>query len=265
MRSPVAAVAALAAATLVTTGCAGPAYAELTFNATEGVKVTEVVIGEGSGDVVVRTSARTDTAISRVVRYRGAQPKTAYRLTGGSLAVDTDCGDNCSVSYTIDSPPGVTVRGATRSGDIALTDIAAADVRAGSGDITVRNATGAVTARTSSGSIRLSDVKGTVTATAESGDVEALGLGGTTDAQAGSGDVNLDFATGATGGAATTVGVKARTTSGDITVAVPADSPFTISAATGSGDENIGVTSVPNAPNRLDLQAGSGDIFVHTR
>ena len=58
------------------------------------------------------------------------------------LHIDTDCGHDCSVSYEIEAPAGVAVRGELSSGDVGLTGSGSADVTLTSGDIMVRDATG---------------------------------------------------------------------------------------------------------------------------
>ncbi|HET9516237.1 MAG TPA: DUF4097 family beta strand repeat-containing protein, partial [Actinoplanes sp.] len=152
----------LGAAAAGLAGCGPGVPTRLTFNDVEQVKVTEIVVTGGSGDVSVRTSARADTRISRVVSYHsGGQPGATYRLSGTVLTVDTDCGHSCSVSYDIDAPAGVAVRGTLRSGDVNLRDVAGVDVEVSSGDVVVTGASGAVQVRATSGDITVADLQST--------------------------------------------------------------------------------------------------------
>src|SRR3954464_2591147 len=110
-------VLSLAAAGTLLAGCVGrPVAAQVEVSDVGAAKITAIEIGEGSGNVAVRTSSRADTAIKRTVRYAGNQPGTTYRVDGSTLHIDTRCGDNCSVSYDIEAPANVAVRGRTGSG-----------------------------------------------------------------------------------------------------------------------------------------------------
>ena len=173
-------------------GCAGGVPNRLDFSDTEKVKVTEIVVTGGSGDVVVRTAAIAETRIKRVVRYRNGEPGQTYRLDGTVLHVDTDCGDHCNVSYDIEAPTGVAVTGTLGSGDVALTNVAATDLLVNSGDVRVTGATGAVKLETHSGDIDVRDVHGVTQLTANSGNITGTNLGGAAlAADVTSGDIDL--------------------------------------------------------------------------
>ena len=253
-RRTVGVLAAAAATGALVAGCGvGPGLAQLDFNDVEPAKITAIEIGDGSGDVVIRTSTRTDTAIKRTVRYGGDQPGRTYRVDGSTLYVDTRCGDRCSVSYVIEAPAGVTVRGGTSSGDVELTGVSTADISLSSGDAIVRNASGPVTVKSTSGNITISDVKGVSTLTSTSGDVRATGLGGNVTVDSTSGDVQVALAVPA--------GVKAHVTSGDLEVTVPRDH-YRVSTRSRSGDSSVSVQDEPSATNVLDLETTSGDLTV---
>jgi hypothetical protein len=98
----------------------------------------------GAGDVTVRAGSAPGVRIKRVVRYRGAQPETTYRITGTELVLDTDCGNDCSVSFEVTAPEGVAVRGETGSGDVELSGVGVVEVKLGSGAADVTGANGPV-------------------------------------------------------------------------------------------------------------------------
>ena len=233
-------------------GCGGAGVRQ-TFNDTEKVKVTEIVMAGGSGDVLVRTAPIAETRITRIV-HRASDPGESYRLDGTVLHIDTDCGHDCSVSYQIEAPAGVAVRGELRSGDIGLDGVGATDLRLTSGDIMVRNASGAVTARSTSGDISVLDGKGGAKIEATSGNVRVMNVGGPVDAQVTSGDVEVQLAAPNS--------VTARANSGDVNVMVPAGS-YRVTADTGSGDHTItGIVDDPSAKNVINVHTGSGDARV---
>jgi putative adhesin len=248
-----AAVVLTAAATAgVLAGCGGVG-ARLTFNDTEKVKVSEIVMTGQSGDVAVRTAPIAETRITRVI-HRNSDPGPSYRMEGSVLHIDTDCGRNCSVSYDIEAPTGVTVRGEITSGDLALDGVGATDLKLTSGDVMVRNSTGDIRIRGTSGDINVMDGKGATTIETTSGDVRAMNVAGPVTAKVSSGDVNVRLTTAAS--------VAAETTSGDVNVIVPTGS-YRIASGVGSGDERIiGVVNDPESKNIIDVRTRSGDATV---
>jgi DUF4097 and DUF4098 domain-containing protein YvlB len=240
-------VAAVTAPVLA--GCGGVG-ARLTFNDTEKVKVTEIVLTGGSGDVMVRTAAIDETRITRVI-HRNSDPGRTYEVKGTVLTIDTDCGDNCSITYDIEAPENVIVRGELRSGDIGLTGVGTTDVTVTSGDIMVSRATGEVRAKATSGDINVVDSAGAATVLSTSGDVRALNIGGAVVARATSGDIDVQLTKANS--------VTAHATSGDVNVIVPAGK-YQIRTDTGSGDARIvGVINDPAAKSVIDMSAASGD------
>ncbi|MEV4757934.1 DUF4097 family beta strand repeat-containing protein [Micromonospora sp. NPDC049559] len=241
---------------LTLTGC-GAAFSErrLDYSDTEPVKITEISVAPGAGDVLVRTDAVSSVEIKRVVRYRGAEPRqTGYRIEGTKLSIDTDCGPRCSLSYEIVAPSGVAVRGENGSGDVRISGAGEVDIRVGSGDVEVRETSGSVRAETGSGDITLSDDRGAVTARADSGNVSGQGLGGgAVKAETGSGDIALTLSSAAS--------VSARAGSGDVAVAVPAGS-YRVQGASESGSRAIEIANDPNGSLLLDVRTGSGDVSV---
>jgi Putative adhesin len=242
-----------AAGALTLTGCFATPQAQLDFSDTEPVRITSIRISGGSGDVAIRTSARTDTVIRRVVRYRGAEPERTYRIEGSVLSIDTRCGNDCGVSYDIEAPAGVSVTGGTTSGDVRLAGVKDVEIDVRSGDVTVDDASGAVHVETTSGNITASAVRGETRLKAASGDIEGRALAGAVVAEATSGTVEL--------GLTRPAAVSAKATSGDVRVTVPRDR-YQVRVRTGSGNEAVGVPNDPAATNVLDVSATSGDVTL---
>jgi hypothetical protein len=251
------AVTLIAATVTALAGCGGGIGARLTYDDTEKVKVSEIVLTGGSGDVTVTTAAIADTRIKRIVRTDGADdPQASYQLNGTVLTLDTSCGHQCQVSYEIQAPTGVAVRGKLGSGTLTLSDITGADVTMGSGNAAIDRASGTVSLKSGSGDIVANDLRGQTTLVAGSGNVEAHGLAGgkAVRAQTGSGDVTVELTEIAS--------VTARTGSGDVEVLVP-DGAYQVKTRNGSGDAQvIGIADDPKAKNVIDVQTGSGDARV---
>lgn len=237
-------------------GCGAGVPNRLDFSDTEKVKVTEIVLTGGSGDVIVRTAPIAETRIKRTVSYRNAtEPGATYRLAGTVLTVDTDCGSTCSVSYDIEAPAGVAVRGTLRSGDVHLTNVATADVEVSSGNVDVTGATGAVKVQARSGDLTVADVHGATQLVATSGDIIGTGLGGgSLSVEATSGDVDLTLSKPGS--------VTVKATSGNINLTVPTGA-YNVNASASSGElVQVGIVDDPAAKNVLDVRATSGDVSV---
>jgi hypothetical protein len=223
--------------------------------------ITEIHILAGSGDV---TYIPDDTVkgvdVRRRVRYLSQPPaaEATIHISGGVVTLQTDCGHNCGVSYEVRAPKGeqgIKVTGESGSGDVRLQGVSTVDLEVGSGNIEIKNATGAIRAKTGSGNITVTDVAGDAVLTTGSGDVEGRDLrGARTTVEVGSGQITLRLP--GTGDA------SAVTSSGDIDVTVPVGT-CEIVAETDSGDRNISVGAPTTAnPHRVNLRTGSGDITV---
>jgi hypothetical protein len=244
-----------AASVAALAGCDGAVGAKMTFDDTEKVKVTNIVLdGNGGGDVIVTTGNVTETRIKRVVRG-GTGSGPAYQLSGTTLTLPTECGFNCHISYEVQAPTGVQVHGEIRAGSIALTDVGAVDVTLTSGDVTIDGSSAPVKIKATSGDVTVSRAPG-VTMEATSGDLRAREISGPVAARVTSGNIDLELATPAS--------VTASVSSGDLMLLVPAGS-YQIRQHTTSGDANIeGITNDPRSPNVLDLRARSGNLNVST-
>ncbi|BFU46379.1 DUF4097 family beta strand repeat-containing protein [Krasilnikovia sp. MM14-A1004] len=241
------------AAAAALAGCGGIG-AQLTYHDVEKVKVTEIRLTGASGDVTVRTSAIGETRITRTVRS-GTDPASGYTLDGTVLTLDTNCGHDCTVSYDVEAPAGVAVRGEMRSGDVTLTGVGATDVTLNSGDIAVHDATADLTATTTSGNVTVQGGKGAATLHATSGDVQVDRAGGPVQAKSTSGDVTVELAVPAS--------VTAEATSGDVLVRVPT-ATYHVRVKDRSGDARVEIPDDPKSANVIDVRVNSGDATVQT-
>lgn len=246
-------LAAVAATAL--TGCDRGFGAKLTYDDTEKVKVTDIVVSGGSGDVSVTTAAVTETQVRRIVRSDGEDPGKSYSISGTTLKLDTSCGRNCRVSYEIQAPTGVKVSGELRSGAIALVDVGAADVQVTSGDIRLERISGDVTAKASSGNIEVHALGGAATLATTSGNIEGEELTGgkAVRVEATSGNVNLKLRQPAS--------VTAKVTSGNVDLVVPAGA-YKLRKIAGSGEVETDFTSDDSATNIIDVSTRSGNVKI---
>lgn len=251
-RKLLAVVGAVAVAGLV--GCDDVARTRLDYSNTEKVAIKEIVIEPGAGNVTVTTSDTQQVDIRRVVHYNGAEPDTAYKINGTVLQLAIECGQFCRVDYEIVAPKGVAIRGELGSGDLSLTGVSTVDLRTGSGNVEITEASGAVKVQAGSGDMTITDVGGNLDTRTGSGNIDASGLSGALNAaRTGSGDVSLSLTKSGA--------VRTHTGSGNVDVAVPAGS-YRVDARTGSGEKVLGVASSPTGTYLLDVETGSGDITL---
>ncbi|GGU99488.1 lipoprotein [Actinomadura cremea] len=195
--------------------------------------ITAVRIDAREGSVAVR-GGDAKPSLHRTVRYREDRPDGATHRVEDGVLVLGGCARDCSVGYTVDVPAGVRVTGGSAGGSIHLHRAGEVNVTTGSGAIRLAGVTGPITAKTSRGRIEGHDLKS-----------------GRISAETSNGAITLVPSVPAD--------VRARTSNGDITVTVTGG-PYRVSAATGNGDERIGVPTAPSAEHRLDLRSGNGDI-----
>jgi len=194
--------------------------------------VSEVRFTNDSGNVKV--TAGDAIEIRRTVGYHDTKPGKTYRMDGGALVFEACPERNCWVAYEVTVPKGTKVSGRLDSGDIEIAGLAGANVEASSGNVTVRDVEGEVNAKTESGNVQMWSIGGPVVAGAESGNIT----------------VALDQPRG----------VAATTSSGNVTVTVPAGSYHVrlhgdlVSDAV--GDDGTGPS--------IDLRTDSGDITLNS-
>ncbi|HET6211711.1 MAG TPA: DUF4097 family beta strand repeat-containing protein [Micromonosporaceae bacterium] len=228
-----------------------------TDDTTQQVVITEVNVDGGSGDIVVHGDEPSQVDIHRTFRYRHERVVDTYRIEGTVLHVAARCGDECSVSYVIRAPKGVKISGHNGSGNLRASSVSTVDFSVGSGDVSVRGATGALVVHTRSGNVELVDVAGPVTIGTGSGDIDGLDVRATdVTTETSSGNIKLDLSSVAD--------VRAKTGSGDIRLAV-STGDYRISTDTGSGDVDVRIAHNPNGARHLDLRTGSGNIVVNPR
>ncbi|MEU2714438.1 DUF4097 family beta strand repeat-containing protein [Streptomyces sp. NPDC007205] len=200
-------------------------------------KVTSVRLDNRNGGVKVDASADASViSVHRKVNYRGDKPSgTSFRVENGVLTL-SGCGSGCGVDYLVSVPAGLPVTGGTSNGGLTLTDVGTVDVHTSNGGIAVNHATGAVKLRTSNGDVDVEDVKG--------GDI---------DTQTSNSEVTIQTAT--------PQNIKARTTSGGLTVTAP-PAKYRISANDSHGDEKVAFKNDPSGTYHLDLSTTNGDLTV---
>ncbi|WP_114451565.1 DUF4097 family beta strand repeat-containing protein [Halopolyspora algeriensis] len=231
--------------------------AEARTTAVGDIRRVEVDSGSGSVDVRYEPGAEAEVQ-QRKHRWWGGwwsdDSGSNHGVIDGVLLLDTRCGWNCTIDYTVTLPKRVPVTGDLGSGSIDIAGMSSVDIEVGSGSIAVHGSPGPVTARTGSGSIELGDVAGKIDVETGSGGIEGRNLrADDIAAHTNSGSAVLQLLSPRS--------VDVETGSGEIDLTVP-PGPYRVDAETGSGSTEIDVDRDPGAERSLTLSTGSGGIHV---
>jgi hypothetical protein len=225
------------------------------------VRHVRFAVGNGDVTVVGRSgSEREGISGTRTVSRGLTSPTFDERVEGDTLTIDSSCAAHvgwCSVSYSISVPVDVTVTVESGSGDVTVQGVTAdTAITSSSGDVRA-DSVGALVARATSGDLTVAGATGRVELTTRSGDISASGLsGGTATVESSSGDVDLQFSTDP-------MSVEARSSSGDVSLIVPADgAAYRVAIQTSSGHESVAVKQDPSSEHRLSATTSSGDIRI---
>jgi Putative adhesin len=161
------------------------------------------------------------------------------------------------VDYEVDVPAGTPLAVRAGSGEVSVADVTGAvDVQAGSGRVSLSNDGGPATVRTGSGSVQLTNLGGEVRVATGSGSVRGTGLAHVRDVRTGSGSIDLE------GVFAEDAGL--RTASGSIRVRAAPGSSAQVEATSTSGEVRVPSAVIGAGAGRLTLESSSGSIRVDT-
>lgn len=175
----------------------------------------------------------------------GDGPEAHWRMEGGTLTLRVECGavvEDCAARYEVRVPRDVVVTVVADNGAVsAESPVSALTVRAGSGDVIVRDARGPLDLYSAVGALRVERAaSGVVAARSDNGDVH-LGPRG---------------APGRVGG---------RSSHGDVVVEPPsAAGPYAVDAGSGSGEATSEVPRDPDSFRTVTAFSENGDVAVRT-
>lgn len=131
------------------------------------------------------------------------------------------------------------------------------DVEMGSGNLTVRGVEGELDFKVGSGQVTADGVFRKVDGKSGSGDLSIRGLSGGGELKAGSGNIDLTFATSNLKGE-----MDIKTGSGNATVSLPKGTSVNSNLKAGSGTMTNEMKNDPNAPFKVSMKAGSGNLII---
>jgi len=207
--------------------------------------VSRVELDVDSGDISISAGGSGQVVVERLLRWRKTKPQVGAEWDGDTLHLSGRCPDqkDCTVSYQVRVPAGVSVRAHTIDGNISVADV--------TGELDLRNESGDVTVRNSAGPVRIMGDAGNVTGT---------GLrSGSVDLQTKDGDVALAFA-------AVPTSVRVVLTDGSVKIAVPRTGTgidgYHVQASTAAGQRNVHVDEDSAGKRSIYAQLVAGDVTV---
>src|SRR5947209_241020 len=274
---------------------------EQSVAATETVNVT---LTTGAGNITVRgwdrkeVHAQAKEADARVeLRKVGgagvaSNPASHVEVLISSKSDDDPDADESDSPVTLDVPRGATVFLKSQDGDVDVEGITEAHIEAVDGRVDMRRISRAIEATSIGGDVNLEDSSGrarlnTIGGSIEVKDLRSSDAGDFLKAKTASGDILLDRVATSRVEANTISGViklegalarggfyNFTTTSGDVTIVIPADSSFSLTAKVSEGGEivtefplkytsNTSPASHPVHTGRLAGTYGSGDANIN--
>lgn len=229
--------------------------------------VSSVEFDLRSGSVTVTSGE--ETKLTRTIRHAGDPPEATHTVEDGTLTLEDCPQTGCDIDYALVVGTDARVEGASGSGDLTVTGVAAAVIDSGSGDTHLADLADTAEVHASSGDVLLERIGGGALARLKSGSVRATGIGETLDVEASSGDVAAsdiggDLTAVVTSGSldlalAHPADVRAESNSGDIAVTVP-DGSYRVTTEAGSGDVTDDLAHDPDGEFTVQARTGSGDI-----
>ena len=195
-----------------------------------------------NGDVAIAASSDGRAHLEGTVNYSLVNARVSWRVVASVVVVSgPSCFwlGNCGSDLHLAVPPEEDLH-----------------AHLGSGTLNVEDLDGPLHLSTSSGDIRVSDTSGPLALSDSSGDITGAVLASSTvSASDDSGDIRLAFNRAPTK-------VEGHDSSGNITVAVPANVAYRVVTHVSSGSSHVDVPTDPASKHFIDLSDDSGDIKV---
>jgi hypothetical protein len=247
------------------TGLTAVAYAgQASFPVRLSVPVhgSTVSLSAGDADVRVTQAPGSQLNLTGTAHYSIIRSTVTWHNTRSGVVVTPQCHfvvGNCSFNFHAVVPEGKRALISAGSGNVTLANLSGpVSAETGSGNIHAENVPDAVTMATGSGDISGATVSGAkVTVKTGSGNISIERLTGAhVIASAGSGDITLTF---------TKVPdrVHLDNGSGNVTLVLPPGSTqYQVNAATDSGDRLVTVPTSSASPHVITVSDGSGNVSI---
>lgn len=245
----------------------------------DGVESVDLRVDDGDVNVSARETgdgARSAT-VETQVRYFLRKPDVRFEDDDTEARIRTSCEwpSNCDIDVSADVPPETDATLRTDAGDLTVTgpagvvdarasdgeivvDGARRDVRVAvaDGDVSVANVAGAVRAEVTNGDLALASLNGPLRIRTAEGDLTGADLTSSdAEIESGTGNVDLEFAE-------TPERIEIDIGAGNLTLVVPSGT-YRLDESRGAGSiDTEGITEDPEAPNRITIRSGEGNVTI---
>jgi len=221
--------------------------------------VTSVAVHSYGAPVQVTTGSTRRVLVTETLMYdKNTRPPAVTRSVSGShlLLADPACSrSDCTVSFALTVPSGVTVAAASDGGPLIVSGTAGANLDSGGGLVRATRIGGPLTVSTDGGPLLLDGLSGRLRADTGGGPLHAQDLhAATASAATGGGDAQIAFST-----APDTVTVG--TGGGHAMITVPGG-PYALAADTGGGLESVRIATNPVAPRSIKVSTSGGPLQI---
>jgi len=238
------------------------AAVQVTAQPVRHVQITETITYDSpSGNLSAVPASASPVAASPAVPQSapGAPgvPAVLQSVSGGllTLAAPECATSDCSVSFAVTVPPGITATVITDGGPVTLSGIAGANVDSGGGPVTAFEITGPLTASTEGGSLSLNGVAGPLRVDTGGGPLTAQAISAATaTVSTGGGSASMAYS-------AAPDSVTVSTDSGPARVAVPGG-PYALTADSGGGPQTVGIATDPAARRSITVSSDGGSLWI---
>ena len=226
--------------------------------------VERVTVDAGSGEVVVVAGASDEVRVDSTVTGSLHTPRLRAVKDGAQVRMRAACPSvsfgPCRASIVVHVPAATAVDVRAGDGELTAEDLTGAvRLHAGAGDVNATGLRGEADLSTGSGNVNVRDLRGRTSLRTDSGDISGDQLAAArVEAVTASGDIDLDFV-----GAPRDVDVASA--SGDVQVALPRGASYRVVADTGSGDSRTDVRTDPDSPRVVRARTSSGNVGIDYR
>jgi DUF4097 and DUF4098 domain-containing protein YvlB len=221
-----------------------------------------VRLSAGEADVRVTQAAGSQLLLTGTAHYSLIRSTVTWHTTRSGVTVTPRCHfvtGNCSFDFHAVVPEGKRALLSTGSGNVTLTNLAGpVSAATGSGNIHAENVSDAGTMQTGSGDVSGVTVSGArVAFKTGSGNIDIAALTGTNVVTStGSGDITLAFT-------AVPGHVRVDSGSGNVTLMLPpGNTTYQVNTTTDSGSRGVTVPTNAAAQHVITVTTGSGDISI---
>jgi hypothetical protein len=204
--------------------------------------ITSLDLRVDSGDVEIRAGEEGQVAIERRFKWTSDKPIFTENWDGTQLNITSKCpGEqlNCSLGHTISVPANTVILVQTDAGNVSVTGLLK--------DIHLT---------TVAGNVHVGDAQGRLEIKTTDGEMDATNLKSAyVNTETTSGDITLQFASAP-------LEVMAKVGAGNITIGVPRNKTYAVSAKTTDGQRDVSVQQDSTSPHAIKIQAGAGDVVV---